>query len=460
MNSLKYKGLLSAALVLSTAPAHAQLRPAPRLYVPGRDSLRTFTGVEQANYPDGKLQVWKELVNGQPSGTWLEWHPDGTLRYRATWLQGKGHGTWEYFYPTGVRRSAEVYEHDRLVGLAYQYHSNGRVATESPHLRGKRHGYVRTYAPDGTPLAAQLYQDDRRVLDQPVLFEPGRIATAAHQEWDLTFEPDGNTVYFTRRLAGTAAQRIYQAARTPTGWSEPRPALFSTGPDEGAFITPDGRRFYFASLRPLPGQRRRPDAPDMNLWVMDKTANGWGAPRPVPGPVNEVRRPGEAWPAHYEAGPVTDAAGNLYYWAGSRTGPDANLYMAPRLLDGRFGPPQELPAPPNHRGTDSSPCVSPDGNLLFFASYNRDNGLGQEDIYYCRKVNGQWTRARNLGSVVNSGYNDICPRFSPDGKHFFFSSDRGPELDAAGERVYSIYYLETAYLTLQPWNTCSYSCPD
>ena len=452
MKYLKYVSLLSAVLMGSAHfPTSAQLRPAPRLYVPGRDSLRTFTGVEQATYPDGKLRVWKERVNGQSTGTWLEWYPDGTLRYRAEWLQGKGHGTWEYFYPTGVRRSAEVYEQDLLVGLAYLYHPNGRVATESSNLRGKRHGYVRTYAPDGTPLASQLYQNDQRVLNQPVLFEPGLIATTAHQEWDITFEPDGNTLYFTRRLAGTTAQRIYQAARTPTGWSEPRPAAFSTGPDEGAFITPDGRQFYFASLRPLPGRAKRPGSADMNLWVMDKTAGRWGAPRPVPGAINGVQRPGEAWPAHYEAGPVTDAAGNLYYWSGSRTGTDANLYVAPRQPDGRFGPPQELPAPPNHRGTDSSPCVSPDGNLLFFASYERgDDGLGREDLYYCRKVNGQWTRAQNLGPVINSEHNEICPRFSSDGTYFFFSSDRGPELDAAGERVYSIYYMETAYLTLQP----------
>ncbi len=451
MKHLNYICLLSAALVGGRPLAWAQLQTAPRQYVPGRDSLRTFTGVEQAAYPDGKLRVWKERVSGQATGTWLEWYPDGTLRYRAAWLQGKGHGTWEYFYPTGVRRSAEVYEQDLLVGLAYQYHPNGRVATESANLRGKRHGYVRTYAPDGTPLTAQLYQNDQRVLNQPVLFEPGLIATTAHQEWDITFEPDGNTCYFTRRLAGTTAQRIYRTDKTPTGWTEPRPAAFSTGPDEGAFITPDGRHFYFASLRPLPGQRKRPSAPDMNLWVMDKTAGGWGAPRPVPGPINGVRQPGEAWPTHYEAGPVADAAGNLYYWSGSRTGPDANLYMAPRLPDGRFGPPQELPAPPNHRGADSSPCVSPDGNLLFFASYERgDDGQGREDLYYCRKVNGQWTGALNLGPVINSEHNEICPRFSPDGKHFFFSSDRGPELDAAGERVYSIYYMETAYLNLQP----------
>ncbi|WP_345071583.1 hypothetical protein [Hymenobacter fastidiosus] len=439
-----------AALVCGAHVASAQLRPAPRRYVPGQDSLRTFTGVEQATYPDGKLRVWKELVNGQASGTWLEWYPTGALRYRAAWLQGKGHGTWEYFYPTGGRKSAEVYEQDVLVGLALRYHPNGQVATESPYVRGQRHGYVRTFAPDGTPLAALYYQRDQRVLNEPVLFEPGLVATAAHQEWDITFEPDGNTLYFTRRLAGTTAQRIYRAVRTPTGWSEPRPAAFSTGPDEGAFITPDGQRFYFASMRPLPGQAKRPGSTDMNLWVMDKKAGRWGAPRPVSGPVNFVQRPGEAWPKHYEAGPVTDAAGNLYYWSGSRTGADANLYVAPRQPDGRFGPPQELPAPPNHRGTDSSPCLSPDGNLLFFASYDRADGLGREDIYYCRKVNGQWGSARNLGPVINSEHNDICPRFSPDGKHFFFSSDRGGELDPAGERVYSIYYLETAYLLLQP----------
>ncbi|NVO31653.1 PD40 domain-containing protein [Hymenobacter lapidiphilus] len=442
--------VLSAALLGCGPRASAQLRPPPRIYVPGQDSLSTFTGIVQTLYPDGKPHVWKELLNGEASGTWLEWYPSGAIRYRAAWWQGKGHGTWEYFYPTGLRESAEVYEQDLLVGLASRYHPNGQLATEGSYLRGQRHGYVRTFAPDGTPLAALLYQDDKRVLNVPVLFEPGRIATEANQEWDITFEPDGNTLYFTRKRAGTTAQQIYRAERTPTGWSEPRPAAFSTGPDEGAFITPDGQRFYFASLRPLPGRARRPGSTDMNLWVMDKKAGRWSTPRPLSAPINFVQQPGEVWPTHYEAGPTTDAVGNLYYWSGSRTGSDANLYQAPRQPDGRFGPPQELPTPPNSRGADSGPCLSPDGNLLFFASYDRADGLGQEDIYYCRKVNGQWSSARNLGPAINSGRNDICPRFSPDGKHFFFSSDRAPELDPTGERVYSIYYLETAYLLLQP----------
>lgn len=443
--------VLSAVLLGGGPLATAQLQPLPRIYAPGQDSVRTFTGIVQSFYPDGKPHVWKELLNGKASGTWLEWYPSGTMRYRAAWQQGKGHGTWEYFYPTGGRQSAEVYEQDVLVGLAYQYHPNGQLATATPYVRGQRHGYVRTYAPDGTPLSALFYQHDQRVLNEPVLFEPGRIATPTNQEWDITFEPDGNTLYFTRKLAGVTAQQIYRAERTPAGWSVPRPAPFSTGPDEGAFITPDGQRFYFASSRPLPGRSKSPTTTtDMNLWVMEKKAGRWGTPRPLPAPINYVQRPGEAWPIHYEAGPVTDAAGNLYYWSGSRTGPDANLYRAPLQPDGRFGPPEELPAPPNGRGSDSGPCLSPDGKLLLFASYDRADGLGQEDIYYCRKVNGHWSRARNLGPAINSGYNDICPRFSPDGKHFFFSSDRGPNPEPTGERMYSIYYLETAYLLLQP----------
>jgi hypothetical protein len=36
-----------------------------------------------------------------------------------------------------------------------------------------------------------------------------------------------------------------------------------------------------------------------------------------------------------------------------------------------------------------------------------------------------WTKAVNLGSKINSSALDFCPIVSPDGKYFFFTSERG-----------------------------------
>lgn len=443
-----YSLAIMAALLFSLQPAIAQIQPAPKIFDPRTDTMGSFNGIERGYYPDGKLQYWKMLALGKANGLWLEWYPDGTLRYRANWKDNMGHGKWEYFYPSGVLRSLEVFEKDIPVGLVYAYHPNGTTKSVSTYVAGRLEGEALTYDSYGALIGQTMYKNGQQVLDRPTLFAPGVVATEQHNEWDITFEPDGNTLYFTRRTAGVQAQKIMTARRSGNGWTAPEVAPFSTHTDEGPYITPDGQRFYFASFRPLPFGAK-PSATDMNIWYMDKSPQGWSVPKPVGSGINFVQRPGERWPQHYEAGPVTDPAGNLYYWTQSPMGNDGDIFMAPLLSDGTFGTPATLGSPPNHAGFDSSPVVSPDGNYLFFASYGRPDGLGQEDIYYARKVDGQWTPPKNLGATVNGMHNDVCPRFSPDGKYFYFSSDRGDTVDANGERSYSIYTMETAYLLIE-----------
>ncbi|MFT5917080.1 MAG: hypothetical protein ACJAWV_002624 [Flammeovirgaceae bacterium] len=94
----------------------------------------------------------------------------------------------------------------------------------------------------------------------------------------------------------------------------------------------------------------------------------------------------DAWPAHYETSPITDNEGNLYYWSKSFTGKDGNIWMAKKKTDHTFGTPTELPAPINSEKFESAPVFSPDGQYMVFASYNRYDGLGEEDLYVSKKT--------------------------------------------------------------------------
>lgn len=70
---------------------------------------------------------------------------------------------------------------------------------------------------------------------------------------------------------------------------------------------------------------------------------------------------------------------------------------------------------------EGSCSISADGRYLYFAS-ERPGGLGGRDIWVSELVNGGWAQATNLGSKINTKYDDDAPFIHPDGLTLFFSS--------------------------------------
>ena len=137
-------------------------------------------------------------------------------------------------------RSQTVYEADLPVGIERAYHPNGTLATQTVYVAGKRHGVRRTYDLSGTELSSQLYLGDSMVVNEPRLFAPGVISVQESDEYNLTFTPTGNTLYFTRRTKDDRAQKIYRSDYEAGQWSTPTIAYFSTAADEGAHVSRGG----------------------------------------------------------------------------------------------------------------------------------------------------------------------------------------------------------------------------
>lgn len=72
------------------------------------------------------------------------------------------------------------------------------------------------------------------------------------------------------------------------------------------------------------------------------------------------------------------------------------------------------------------PCLTPDGEKLFFAS-DMPGGFGGMDLWYSLKDNGRWGPPVNMGNKVNTEGNEIFPTWQGD-HTLYFSSNGLPGL--------------------------------
>ena len=111
---------------------------------------------------------------------------------------------------------------------------------------------------------------------------------------------------------------------------------------------------------------RRSSIGDFDLWLIERTADGWGEPRPL-------------------------------------TEPEAKGVNSP--------------------ANETSPWLAPNGRLLYFAS-DREGGFGGYDLWFSMLEGGGWTSPQNLGSRVNSPYDETEATLTPDGQLLVFATDR------------------------------------
>lgn len=143
--------------------------------------------------------------------------------------------------------------------------------------------------------------------------------------------------------------------------------------------------------------------------------------------------------SRYNEGSATlNADGNQIIFArcGSPDGfGNCDLYETHLQEDSTWSKAVNLGANLNSKAWDSHPSLSVTGDSLFFAS-DRIGGFGLSDIYFSVKDDeGNWTRARNLGPVVNTRGNEVSPFIHPRYKILYFSSN-GHLLNFGGFDIY------------------------
>lgn len=265
---------------------------------------------------------------------------------------------------------------------------------------------------------------------EPALFAPRTVSSQGYDEYAPAFSADGREVYFTRSTGGRRGRPDLLVSRVEDGaWSRAEPAPFSAGWEEAPFLARDGRLLLFASRRDVPGWG--PSRDNTNLWMVERTEEGWSAPVPLPGEVNRPRVERDGGPSRSETGPLLMDDGTLLYSTDEEPERGSDIYAADRGPDGRWVGPRPMLL--NTAGDEAHPTVSPDGRYLVFDGF-RDVFATGRDLFVSERTEYGWTDPVPLPEPVNGPSDETWPRFSPDGSLLFFSSDRGA-------RRASIYYV-------------------
>ncbi len=101
----------------------------------------------------------------------------------------------------------------------------------------------------------------------------------------------------------------------------------------------------------------------------------------------------------------------------SNTGIEMSVYTARVDDSGNF---LDVKPYPYNNGACGFPCLTADGQTLYFSS-DRPGGFGGFDIYSARRIGSTWTEPRNLGNAINTVGDEITPYMS--GKTFYFASN-------------------------------------
>ncbi|HXB39775.1 MAG TPA: OmpA family protein, partial [Bacteroidia bacterium] len=143
-----------------------------------------------------------------------------------------------------------------------------------------------------------------------------------------------------------------------------------------------------------------------------KTDSGWGQAINIGPPINTVGN---------EASVGISADGQEILIYKDDMG-DGNIYST-SLKGSVWTVPKKLNAHINSKSWEPSAFITADGNTLYFTS-DRPGGFGGRDIYKSQKnSHGEWGKATNLGSSVNTKYDEDAPYLHPDGVTLYFSSN-------------------------------------
>jgi outer membrane protein OmpA-like peptidoglycan-associated protein len=177
-------------------------------------------------------------------------------------------------------------------------------------------------------------------------------------------------------------------------------------------LSPDGEKLYFTRTKHPDNVGGRKDPGD--IWVADLDSGNPSVALNLGAPVNTD---------DMNAVIGFSSNGDIMYMQTQNRRKEGNISFSRKISSG-WSKPQQMPVDFFHNKSDlQSMCISSDGKVIIM-SIESYSTYGAEDLYVSfLQNNGTWSEPRNLGSPVNTKFQEMTPRLAEDQVTLFFSSN-------------------------------------
>ena len=251
----------------------------------------------------------------------------------------------------------------------------------------------------------------------PQLFAPGLVSLPNRNEANITFSPDGASVFFyIEKYPQPGNPYTLNSTYTNNHWTTPDTIPFSVGRSTGEpFYAFNGTRVYMFATNAI----NHSGITDLSYSV--KQGNSWSDPVSMGNPPNSET---------YQYHPCIVGDTSIYF---SSYGGDV---CRCQYTGGVYQDRVVLPVPVNHIGSPTwgDPYVAANESYMILKSI-RPEGYGQNDIYIAYKKNGgTWTNPKNLGNIINTANDETSGDITPDGLYMTYGSNK------------DLYWVSTSFI--------------
>lgn len=175
-----------------------------------------------------------------------------------------------------------------------------------------------------------------------------------------------------------------------------------------------------------------------DLFESQKVGDEWSDPVNLGSNVNSIE---------WESQPSLSADGRTLYFVSDRRGGYGrnDIWFSTLSEDGSWSKAKNLGTPINTQYNEMSPFIHVNNRTLYFAS-NGLVGFGSHDLYYSEKEDGKWTTPVNMGSPINDQEDQFSLFITADGKKGYYSHEERTPAGVSVGKIYEVHIPESQQL--------------